>query len=264
MSSSRSVAAARARRAGGNDASRILKPSQTRNTNQKIPMNAPPPVQPMTQPVEEVSPYEQKLSVSDAFALVTIRLGRVESVLQKLDVNEIASNLSSGQDKSNGGANNVLVKTISSRIDDLENVVNDKISIKEHEDIVLGLKGTISSLKEEILDLKNTAFKLQNMMIDVNQKLLSSFVKEELHKQVSSETNSQIGSDVGEMESVTLESDSDIQGSGGNEEQIAEDQQIEDTSKNGEESEEEVQNDEQTEEQVEVEQGSESVEDGKA
>lgn len=262
MSSSRSVAAARARRAGGNDASRILKPSQTRNTNQKIPMNAPPAAQPMTQPVEEVSPYEQKLSVSDAFALVTIRLGRVESVLQKLDVNEIASNLSSGQDKGNGGANNVLVKTISSRIDDLENVVNDKISIKEHEDIVLGLKGTISSLKEEILDLKNTAFKLQNMMIDVNQKLLSSFVKEELHKQVSSETNSQIGSDVGEMESVTLESDSD-KGSG-NEEQLVDEQEIEETQKNDEEIEEEVQNDEQTEEQVEVEQGSESVEDGEA
>lgn len=263
MSSSRSVAAARARRAGGNDASRILKPSQTRNTNQKIPMNAPPAAQPMTQPVEEVSPYEQKLSVSDAFALVTIRLGRVESVLQKLDVNEIASNLSSGQDKGNGGANNVLVKTISSRIDDLENVVNDKISIKEHEDIVLGLKGTISSLKEEILDLKNTAFKLQNMMIDVNQKLLSSFVKEELHKQAPSETNSHIGSDVGEMESVTLESDSDIQGSS-NEEQHADEQQIEESGKNDEEIEEEVQNDEQTEEQVEVEQGSESVEDGEA
>lgn len=262
MSSSRSVAAARARRAGGNDASRILKPSQTRNTNQKIPMNAPPAAQPMTQSVEEVSPYEQKLSVSDAFALVTIRLGRVESVLQKLDVNEIASNLSSGQDKGNGGANNVLVKTISSRIDDLENVVNDKISIKEHEDIVLGLKGTISSLKEEILDLKNTAFKLQNMMIDVNQKLLSSFVKEELHKQVSSETNSQIGSDVGEMESVTLESDSD-KGSG-NEEQLVDEEQIEETQKNDEVIEEEVQNDEQTEENVEVEGGSESVEDGEA
>lgn len=262
MSSSRSVAAARARRAGGNDASRILKPSQTRNTNQKIPMNAPPAAQPMTQSVEEVSPYEQKLSVSDAFALVTIRLGRVESVLQKLDVNEIASNLSSGQDKGNGGANNVLVKTISSRIDDLENVVNDKISIKEHEDIVLGLKGTISSLKEEILDLKNTAFKLQNMMIDVNQKLLSSFVKEELHKQVSSETNSQIGSDVGEMESVTLESDSD-KGSG-NEEQLVDEQEIEEAGKSEEEIEEEVQNDEQTEENVEVEGGSESVEDGEA
>lgn len=262
MSSSRSVAAARARRAGGNDASRILKPSQTRNTNQKIPMNAPPAAQPMTQSVEEVSPYEQKLSVSDAFALVTIRLGRVESVLQKLDVNEIASNLSSSQDKGNGGANNVLVKTISSRIDDLENVVNDKISIKEHEDIVLGLKGTISSLKEEILDLKNTAFKLQNMMIDVNQKLLSSFVKEELHKQVSSETNSQIGSDVGEMESVTLESDSD-KGSG-NEEQLVDEQEIEEAGKSEEEIEEEVQNDEQTEENVEVEGGSESVEDGEA
>lgn len=262
MSSSRSVAAARARRAGGNDASRILKPSQTRNTNQKIPMNAPPAAQPMTQSVEEVSPYEQKLSVSDAFALVTIRLGRVESVLQKLDVNEIASNLSSGQDKGNGGANNVLVKTISSRIDDLENVVNDKISIKEHEDIVLGLKGSISSLKEEILDLKNTAFKLQNMMIDVNQKLLSSFVKEELHKQVSSETNSQIGSDVGEMESVTLESDSD-KGSG-NEEQFMDEQQIEEAGKSEEEIEEEVQNDEQTEENVEVEGGNESVEDGEA
>jgi hypothetical protein len=216
----------------------------------------------MTQSVEEVSPYEQKLSVSDAFALVTIRLGRVESVLQKLDVNEIASNLSSGQDKGNGGANNVLVKTISSRIDDLENVVNDKISIKEHEDIVLGLKGSISSLKEEILDLKNTAFKLQNMMIDVNQKLLSSFVKEELHKQVSSETNSQIGSDVGEMESVTLESDSD-KGSG-NEEQFMDEQQIEEAGKSEEEIEEEVQNDEQTEENVEVEGGNESVEDGEA
>ena len=262
MSSSRSVAAARARRAGGNDASRILKPSQTRNTNQKIPMNAPPAAQPMSQPVE-TNPYDQRLSVSDAFALVTIRLGRVESILQKFDVNEIANKVSSVEDKTSGGANNVLVKTISSRIDDLENVVNDKISIKEHEDIVLGLKGTISSLKEEILDLKNTAFKLQNMMIDVNQKLLSSFVKEELHKQAPSETNSHIGSDVGEMESVTLESDSDIQGSS-NEEQHADEQQIEESGKNDEEIEEEVQNDEQTEEQVEVEQGSESVEDGEA
>ena len=81
--------------------------------------------------------------------------------------------------------------------------------------------------------------------------------------QAPSETNSHIGSDVGEMESVTLESDSDIQGSS-NEEQHADEQQIEESGKNDEEIEEEVQNDEQTEEQVEVEQGSESVEDGEA
>ena len=205
MSSSRSVAAARARRAGGNDASRVLKPSQTRNTNQKIPINAPPVPQQITQPVE-ADPYDKRLSVSDAFALVTIRLGRVESVLQKLDVNEIANRVNSGEDKNSGGANNVLVKTISSRIDDLENVINDKISIKEHEDIVSGLKGTITGLKEEILDLKNTTFKLQTMMIDVNQKLLSSFVKEELTKQASSEVNSNAGSEIADMESVSLQS----------------------------------------------------------
>lgn len=205
MSSSRSVAAARARRAGGSDASRILKPSQTRNTNQKIPMNAPPVPQQAEEPALS-SPYDQKLSVSDAFALVTIRLGRVESVLQKLDVNEIASKITSGDDKTSGGANNVLVKTISSRIDDLEMIMKDKISLKEHEEIVSSLKGTITGLKEEILDLKNTTFKLQTMMIDVNQKLLSSFVKEELTKQASSEVNSNAGSEIADMESVSLQS----------------------------------------------------------
>ena len=65
-----------------------------------------------------MSPYEQKLSVSDAFALVTIRLGRVESVLQKLDVNEIASNLSS----------KVIFTSDNPRFEDPEIIIEEMIS----------------------------------------------------------------------------------------------------------------------------------------
>ena len=38
--------------------------------------------------------------------------------------------------------------------------MKDKISLKEHEEIVSSLKGTITGLKEEILDLKNRLNKI--------------------------------------------------------------------------------------------------------
>ena len=156
MSSSRSVAAARARRAGGNDSTRILKPSQTRNTAQKS--GVPPSNVNNMNSHGEAGVYENKLSISDAFALVTIRLGRVETILQKLDITEIANKLDTGDENSNGTLNNVLIKTISSRIDDLENSLKDSISVQEHNDMVAELKSANSSLKEELLDVKNSVF----------------------------------------------------------------------------------------------------------
>ena len=87
MSSSRSVAAARARRAGGDGSGR---PSQPGFSKQ-------PPAMPTPQTTggrEEPSQKDSKLSVSDAFALVTIRLGRVEMALQKLDIHNLAAKIS--------------------------------------------------------------------------------------------------------------------------------------------------------------------------
>jgi cysteinyl-tRNA synthetase len=148
-----------------------LKPSQTRNTAQKN--GAMSNTIPAGGPGADIRPQESRLSVSDAFALVTIRLGRVETILQKLDINELANKIETGDEKSGGTLTNVLVKTISSRIDDLEDMMKDNISIQEHLDAVNELKNANNALKEEIMELKNSIFKIQNMVIDVNQKLLS-------------------------------------------------------------------------------------------
>ena len=120
MSSSRSVASARARRAGGSETSKP-RPTQMRNPAQFQAQAPPTPVQ-SDLGNEKKQAIDNKLSVSDAFALVTIRLGRVEMALQKLDINNILKSVSDGENSSSI-ASNVIVKSISSRIDDLDNIL---------------------------------------------------------------------------------------------------------------------------------------------
>jgi hypothetical protein len=96
MSSSRSVAAARARRAPETSSSSqsAFKPQmpqqrqpmqqQQQQQQQQSKMAATAGGKPPMTPYQpQQSSVENKLSVSDAFALVTLRLGRVELLLQK-------------------------------------------------------------------------------------------------------------------------------------------------------------------------------------
>ena len=81
MSSSRSIAAARQRRAGEPAPISQQRPPVTSINSQK----AFAPQQQQEGPGQIPQVPVGKLSIGDAFALVTIRLGRVESIIQKLE-----------------------------------------------------------------------------------------------------------------------------------------------------------------------------------
>ena len=168
MSSSRSVASARARRAGGD--SSTSRPSQIRNAQQ---FTKPPPAVDNQSISDKAAPHDGKLSVSDAFALVTIRLGRVEMALQKLDIHNLAEKLASGEG-AESIASNVIVKSIASRIDDLEKSIQDNVGSSltpEQLEIVNGVQDKVSSLEKEMFQLKDHIYKLQSFALDVNQKI---------------------------------------------------------------------------------------------
>lgn len=171
MSSSRSVAAARARRAGGSETSKP-RPTQMRNPAQFQPQLQPTPVQDTTQ--EKKDPIDNKLSVSDAFALVTIRLGRVEMALQKLDINNILKNVSEGENSSSI-ASNVIVKSISSRLDDLERSIEESQKggslSEEHLNTIESLQNKVTSLETELRETKDAIYKVQSFALDANQRL---------------------------------------------------------------------------------------------
>ena len=180
MSSSRSVAAARARRAGGD--SGTLKQQQLRNPQymqnsqqqQRQQQQSVGSSQSIGQPAN--SP-DTRLSVSDAFALVTIRLGRVETILQKLDMNDVAKKMSGDDDESvSTNISSVIIKSMVSRMDDLENKATNGISVEEHDEVVSILEEKVSTIEEEMRQLKDTLFKLQTMTLDINHRLVSSSV----------------------------------------------------------------------------------------
>ena len=199
MSSSRSVAAARARRAGGSNSS-AGRPSQPGFSKQ-------PPVMtpPQNDKVEEKTPAPKGLSVSDAFALVTIRLGRVEMALQKLDIHNIAQKVADGE-SSESIASNVIVKSIASRIDDLETSIQEKTGgsiSSEQLDIINGVQVKVVELDKEMRELKDQIYKLQSFALDVNQKLAE--LKEKSFAQESKSDSEE--EDKGSIEEVHIEAD---------------------------------------------------------
>ena len=200
MSSSRSVAAARARRAGGNNNSSAGRPSQPGFSKQPPVMTPPQNVS-----VEEVAPGPKGLSVSDAFALVTIRLGRVEMALQKLDIHNIVQKVADGE-SSESIASNVIVKSIASRIDDLETSIQEKTggSISpEQLEIINGVQAKVSDFDKEIRELKDQIYKLQSFTLDVNQKLAE--LKEKSSAQESKSDSEE--EDKSSIEEVQIEAD---------------------------------------------------------
>ena len=199
MSSSRSVAAARARRAGVSNSS-AGRPSQPGFSKQ-------PPVMtpPQNDKVEEKTPAPKGLSVSDAFALVTIRLGRVEMALQKLDIHNIAQKVADGE-SSESIASNVIVKSIASRIDDLETSIQEKTGgsiSSEQLDIINGVQVKVVELDKEMRELKDQIYKLQSFALDVNQKLAE--LKEKSFAQESKSDSEE--EDKGSIEEVQIEAD---------------------------------------------------------
>ena len=219
MSSSRSVAAARARRAPETPSQSSLKPQmgqQRQPLQQQLPSYAQQVAankdSQMKQSKSQQSVVENKLSVSDAFALVTLRLGRVELLLQKwqsLGVESesgvhIPAAASSALD-----VNNTIVKSLVSRIDDLERSVKAAVSMKDFEAKIAMLSDRNTHLHNELRDAKDTIFKLQTITLETSQKMMKMMMSKSAPEVVA--TPSSVESKDVIVEDVEFEETSDLE-----------------------------------------------------
>ena len=206
MSSSRSVAAARARRAPETPSQSAFKPQMAQ---QRQPMQQ---QQPQTSKAgagagagagskPQMTPYqpqqssvENKLSVSDAFALVTLRLGRVELLLQKWQAMGVESESGVHIPQATSVApdvNNTIVKSLVSRIDDLEKSVKAAVSMKDFEAKISMLSDRNTHLLNELRDAKDTIFKLQTITLETSQKMMQMMMSKSLPEVASSSSEMQ-------------------------------------------------------------------------
>lgn len=110
MSSSRSIAAARQRRAGEAPPVAQRGPATSINSQQAFAQQQMQQGNPNQLPPQAPQVPVGKLSVGDAFALVTIRLGRIETIIQKLEAEGvIGPNAQHGSDVAEHDENMRLV-----------------------------------------------------------------------------------------------------------------------------------------------------------
>jgi hypothetical protein len=141
-----------------------------------------------------------KLSISDAIALVTLRLGRVESIVSNLPNEPRGDGESSGQmyDENMRMVDQNVFNSIVSRLDTLEK--NQKLLIEKHKTSAVApivqsqsapiqqlvqetiikdvsdekiepMRESIEVLKDELVELKNLLMKLQSFTMETNKKL---------------------------------------------------------------------------------------------
>lgn len=169
MSSSRANAAARARRAGGD----MPPPMQQHQ------MNGRPGQQQQGQGQAPPPGGNVKMSISDAIALITLRLGRVEQIVQNMPVDGVQGNLG---DNTRIVDDTVLVNIVQ-RLDALEKSQKslvDKVS-KTPAPVVVPPVAPVQSqsldmeaievLHDELAHVKNLLMDLQSFTMQTNQRL---------------------------------------------------------------------------------------------
>ena len=144
MSSARSNASARQRRSGG-DIPRQQYPPQNTHIQQ-------------SQQSAQQPQQNPKLSISDAIALITLRLGRVENIVQNLPTDMTI----------NTEQNNGLVKNIMERLNTLETQptpqLNSNISKEENDIVINNIANRITQLESK----SNNNGIIKNMMDRLN------------------------------------------------------------------------------------------------
>ena len=117
-----------------------------------------------------------KLSVSDAFALVTLRLGRVELIMNKLQTEGIldANNNINSENLGNNNNNfdDTILQNIITRLDGL-----DKKTVSN--DLNQKLQSQYNVLSEDVKQTKEVVLKLQSFIMDISQKLNSFITTQE-------------------------------------------------------------------------------------
>jgi hypothetical protein len=202
MSSSRSIAAARQRRAGeAPPVGQQRGPGTSINSQQAFVQQQMQQNNPNQLPPQAPQVPVGKLSVGDAFALVTIRLGRVESIIQKLEAEGVIGpnaqhNQNSGgvmeHDENMRLVDDTVIRNIIARLGDLEKgqtklsnqpKVDGGINADEVSKIVTqrtsDLHHQMTLLKDELRDTKEMLMKLQSFSMETNQKIISVVLKQE-------------------------------------------------------------------------------------
>jgi hypothetical protein len=188
MSSSRSIAAARQRR-GVESAPPIKNNSYASNSASKDNFNNNQQSRPnyrttksniyqdnnATSNMNNNANQVSKLSVSDAFALVTLRLGRVELIINKLQSEGILdanNNVNSENIGNNNNFDDTILQNIITRLDGL-----DKKTVSN--DLNQKLQSQYNVLSEDVKQTKEMMMKLQSYMIEISQKLNSFITTQE-------------------------------------------------------------------------------------
>jgi hypothetical protein len=221
MSSARANAAARQRRANPNDISPMqqqqMKPnplSQQQQVRQGMQQQQvrggmqqqQRQTQPQSQQRPSVGVHDQsqsqipvtKLSVSDAMALVTLRLGKVEHILNNLqnDPNLLEPQMNETPDY------NENLMNIYSRMENIEKnykmleisqkniVVNQPIPIN-YDDKIKQLQEKQNEMKNEMIEMKQLLLKVQSYSMDLSEKFLKMFFSKNKEKKEYEEENYQ-------------------------------------------------------------------------
>jgi hypothetical protein len=156
---------------------------------------------PMTPYQPQQSSVENRLSVSDAFALVTLRLGRVELLLQKWQSMGVESDGAVHIPAATSSApdvNNTIVKSLVSRIDDLERSVKAGVSMKDFEAKISMLSDRNTHLLNELRDAKDTIFKLQTITLETSQKMMQMMMSKSAPEVLAAPSSSEMYDDVDE------------------------------------------------------------------
>ena len=157
MSSARSNAAARSRRAGGADIQQGPGQGQGQGPQNKgLSSNGP-----------------VKLSVSDAIGLITLRLGRVEQMVQNMPVDQGAQ----GLDENARIVDDKVFTSIVKRLDTVEKAYQELKSTQKPSEELKDHIEVFDRIRAEQGSLKHTLLMLQSFTIQMDQKFTEMCAK---------------------------------------------------------------------------------------
>ena len=174
MSSARSNAAARSRRAGGADIQQGPGQGQGQSPQNKgLSSNGP-----------------VKLSVSDAIGLITLRLGRVEQMVQNMPVDQGAQ----GLDENARIVDDKVFTSIVKRLDTMEKAYQELKSaqkpseeIKDHIEVFDRIRAEQGSLKHTLLMLQSFTIQMDQKFTEMCAKLSTQLHEKEKEKEKEQE-----------------------------------------------------------------------------
>jgi hypothetical protein len=160
--SARANAAARQRRAG-EPVQQMQQPNGNGNGRQNFQQ-------------QQQHPVTTKLSISDAIALITLRLGRVEQIMQNMPVDNHVGQ----HDENIRIIDDTVFTSIVTRIDALEKSQRIPINAPINTNTNTVSKESFDILKAEMVQVKDLLMQLQNFTMQTNQKLSSIIFTENI------------------------------------------------------------------------------------